>query len=229
PSWTGCWAFHSCSWSWASSASAFIERSSAAARFEPHERFNRAPGRRPLRSTRLSTALVRAERMRIKLLLSTLGLASAVGLVVPATAGSTPADAGSLVKEPIVIGHRGAAGYRPEHTLASYETAIALGADYVQPDLVSTKDGGLVARHENEISTTTDVASHPEFAARRATKTVDGVAVTGWFTEDFTLAELQTLRAVERLPAIRPQNTVYNGQFEVPTFQEVIDLVKKVN
>src|SRR6266498_5484220 len=100
----------------------------------------------------------------------------------------------------LIIGHRGAAGYRPEHTLASYELAIELGADYIEPDLVSTKNHVLVARHENDISGTTDVASHPEFADRKTTKTVDGNAITGWFTEDFTLAELKTLRAKERLP-----------------------------
>ncbi|WP_278256662.1 glycerophosphodiester phosphodiesterase family protein [Nocardioides convexus] len=101
-----------------------------------------------------------------------------------------------------------------------------MGADYVEPDLVSTKDGVLVARHENEISGTTDVAAHPEFAARKTTKVIDGTAITGWFTEDFTLRETKTLRAKERLPQVRPGNTVYDGKFEIPTFQEVIDLVK---
>jgi glycerophosphoryl diester phosphodiesterase len=101
-----------------------------------------------------------------------------------------------------------------------------MGADYIEPDLVSTKDGVLVARHENEISTTTDVASRPEFAALRTTKTIDGVALTGWFTEDFTLAELKTLRAVERIPQVRPQNTLYNGRYQVPTFDEVLALVR---
>ena len=127
---------------------------------------------------------------------------------------------------PVVIGHRGASGYRPEHTLASYETAINQCADYIEPDVVSTTDGVLVARHENEISGTTDVASHPEFAARKATKTVDGVKVTGWFTEDFTLAELRTLRAKERLPQVRPANTAYDGRYEVPTLDEVMDLAR---
>ncbi|HCF25989.1 MAG TPA: glycerophosphodiester phosphodiesterase, partial [Cyanobacteria bacterium UBA11049] len=103
-------------------------------------------------------------------------------------------------KPPIVIGHRGASGYRPEHTLASYELAIALGADYIEPDLVSTKDGVLIARHENEISGTTDVATRAEFSDRKTTKVIDGVEVTGWFTEDFTLAEIKTLRAKERIP-----------------------------
>jgi glycerophosphoryl diester phosphodiesterase len=129
--------------------------------------------------------------------------------------------------EPLVIAHRGASGYRPEHTLAAYRLAIRMGADYVEPDLVSTKDGVLVARHENEISGTTDVATHPEFAGRRTTKTIDGVSVTGWFTEDFTLAELKTLRAKERLPQVRPDNTRYDGQLEVPTLEEVIQLVKR--
>ena len=126
---------------------------------------------------------------------------------------------------PLVIGHRGACGYRPEHTLESYRLAIRLGADYVEPDLVSTRDGVLVARHENEISGTTDVAAHPEFADRRTTKAVDGVAMTGWFTEDFTLRQLRTLRATERLPEVRPQNTIFDGRYEIPTFQEIIDLV----
>jgi glycerophosphoryl diester phosphodiesterase len=128
---------------------------------------------------------------------------------------------------PIVIGHRGASGYRPEHTLASYRLAIRLGADYVEPDLVSTKDGVLVARHENEIGGTTDVADHPEFADRRTTKVIDGQPVTGWFTEDFTLPELKTLRARERLPQVRPDNTRYDGMFEVPTLDEVLTMVRR--
>jgi glycerophosphoryl diester phosphodiesterase len=127
---------------------------------------------------------------------------------------------------PIVIGHRGASGERPEHTIASYTQAIADGADFVEPDLVSTKDHVLVARHENEISGTTDVAAHPEFAGRKTTKTIDGQQVTGWFTEDFALAELKTLRARERLPQLRPQNTQYDGQFDIPTLTEIIALVQ---
>jgi len=126
---------------------------------------------------------------------------------------------------PLVIAHRGASGYRPEHTLASYRLAIALGADYVEPDLVSTRDGVLVARHENEISQTTDVAARPEYADRLTTKVVDGRILTGWFTEDFTLAELKTLRAVERIPELRPRNTRYDGRYEVPTFDEILTLV----
>jgi glycerophosphoryl diester phosphodiesterase len=133
----------------------------------------------------------------------------------------------SLVAKPLALGHRGAAGYRPEHTLASYQLAIDLGADFIEPDLVSTRDGHLVARHENDISGTTDVASHPEFASRKATRSVDGVAITGWFTEDFTLAELKTLRARERLPDLRPQNATFDGRFEIPTFEEVIALAQR--
>jgi glycerophosphoryl diester phosphodiesterase len=127
----------------------------------------------------------------------------------------------------IVIGHRGASGYRPEHTLAAYGLAIELGADYIEPDLVATRDHVLVVRHENEISGTTDVAGHAEFADRRTMKTIDGVPVTGWFTEDFTLAELQTLRASERLPAIRPASAAFDGRYHIPTFQQVIDLAKQ--
>ncbi|MEU3314641.1 glycerophosphodiester phosphodiesterase [Streptomyces sp. NPDC006662] len=123
---------------------------------------------------------------------------------------------------PLVIGHRGSSGYRPEHTLGSYQLALDLGADVVEQDLVPTRDGHLVCRHENEIGGTTDVADHPEFAGRRTTKTVDGVSVTGWFTEDFTLAELRTLRAKERIPAIRQRNTLYDGRWPVPTFEEVL-------
>lgn len=125
-----------------------------------------------------------------------------------------------------VIGHRGASGYRPEHTLASYETALLMCADYIEPDVVPTKDGVLVARHENDITGTTNVASKPEFAGRKTTKTIDGVAITGWFTEDFTLAELKTLRAVERLPAVRPANTAFDGAYEVPTLDEVLDFAR---
>lgn len=128
---------------------------------------------------------------------------------------------------PIVIAHRGASGERPEHTLASYALAIEQGADYIEPDLVLTRDGVLVARHENEISETTDVADRPKFAARKATKTIDGQQVTGWFTEDFTLAELKTLRARERLPQLR--GTAHDGQYEIPTFEEILDLLVQAN
>lgn len=128
---------------------------------------------------------------------------------------------------PIVIAHRGASGERPEHTIAAYQLAIAQGADVIEPDLVPTSDGVLVARHENEISETTDVADHPEFADRRTTKTIDGKELTGWFTEDFTVAELKTLRAKERLPLMRPGNRDYDGTETIPTFDEVIALAKK--
>ncbi|MDG4763590.1 glycerophosphodiester phosphodiesterase [Solwaraspora sp. WMMD406] len=150
-------------------------------------------------------------------------------VAIPAAATATrPAQRGKPQAEaaPLVIAHRGASGYRPEHTLAAYQLAIRQGADYIEPDLVPTADGVLVARHENEISGTTDVADRAEFADRRTTKTIDGVSVTGWFTEDFTLAELRTLRALERLPQVRPTNTVFDGQFPVPTLQEIIDLAR---
>ncbi|MFF0262024.1 glycerophosphodiester phosphodiesterase [Streptomyces microflavus] len=123
---------------------------------------------------------------------------------------------------PTVIGHRGASGYRPEHTLGSYQLALDLGAHIVEQDLVPTKDGHLVCRHENDITGTTDVADHPEFAGRKATKSIDGVSYTGWFTEDFTLAELKTLRAKERIPGNRPDNTLYDGRWTIPTFEEVL-------
>ncbi|WP_370289473.1 glycerophosphodiester phosphodiesterase [Nocardioides sp.] len=165
--------------------------------------------------------------------------ATAAPTARPATAPAKTAGPGQPAKpakpvdrdrgrvRPLVFAHRGASGYRPEHTLAAYQLAVDLGADYIEPDLVPTKDGQLVARHENEISGTTDVAQHPEFADRRTTKVVDGVSETGWFTEDFTLAELKTLRAIERLPQVRPANTAYDGRFEVPTLQEVIDLARR--
>lgn len=123
-----------------------------------------------------------------------------------------------------IFGHRGASALRPEHTLASYQKAIEDGADYIEPDLVCTKDGVLVARHENNISQTTDVASRLPFAARKVTKIVDGQKQDGWFVEDFTLAELKTLRAIERLPQLRPENAKFDGQFDVPTFAEIIAL-----
>ena len=141
-------------------------------------------------------------------------------------AAATPALAKPRRSRPLVIAHRGASGERPEHTLMAYRLAIAQGADYIEPDLVVTKDGALVARHENEIAGTTDVASRPEFAARKATRTIDGEAVTGWFTEDFTLAELKTRRARERLPALRPVSAALDGREAIPTFQEVMALAK---
>ncbi|HEY9375105.1 glycerophosphodiester phosphodiesterase [Streptomyces sp.] len=123
---------------------------------------------------------------------------------------------------PTVIAHRGASGYRPEHTLGSYQLALDMGAHVIEQDLVPTKDGHLVCRHENDITGTTDVADHPEFASRKTAKSVDGVSLTGWFTEDFTLAELKTLRTKERIPAVRQENTLYDGRWEIPSFEEVL-------
>ena len=143
-----------------------------------------------------------------------------------AMAAIDTADATTAPRRAIVIAHRGASADRPEHTLAAYELAIAQGADFIEPDLVSTRDHILVARHENEISGTTDVAAHPEFAGRRATRIIDGTRATGWFTEDFSLAELKTLRARERLPALRPANTAHDGKFAIPTLGEIIALAK---
>lgn len=128
--------------------------------------------------------------------------------------------------EPVVIAHRGASGERPEHTLMAYRLAVDEGADFIEPDLVVTKDGHLVVRHENEIAGTTDVAARPEFAARRTSKIIDGEKVEGWFAEDFTLAELKTLRARERLPELRPGSARFDGREPIPTFQEVIELAK---
>jgi glycerophosphoryl diester phosphodiesterase len=170
----------------------------------------------------------RISRRPTALLLAAALLVLALSQVAGASRGQERVDKGGKPERrlPLVIGHRGASGYRPEHTLASYRLAIEMGADYIEPDLVSTKDHVLVARHENNIADTTDVAAHPEFASRRTTKTIDGTPMTGWFTEDFTLAELRTLRAKERLPDLRPANTAFDGLYQVPTFQEVIDLAK---
>jgi glycerophosphoryl diester phosphodiesterase len=170
-------------------------------------------------------------------ILTVLAVTAALGFSAPAHLAASaapatrpaPATVQTQMDRPLVVGHRGASGYRPEHTLASYELAARMGADFIEPDLVSTKDHVLVARHENEISGTTDVASRPEFAGRRATKTIDGKALTGWFTEDFTLAELKTLRAVERLPQVRQENTMYDGRYEVPTFGEVLRLRERLS
>lgn len=167
--------------------------------------------------------------MRLAPLKSTLAIALATLALGAAAQAAWPPT-------PTVIAHRGASALRPEHTLAAYQKAIDDGADIIEPDLVITKDGVLVARHENAIAilnadgsvkeATTDVVDRPEFAARKATRSIDGQSITGWFTEDFTLAELKTLRARERIPAQRPANVAYNGQFEIPTLQEVIDLAK---
>jgi glycerophosphoryl diester phosphodiesterase len=175
-----------------------------------------------------------ASRTRVRLLIAG---ALSVLLIAGALAGPSfahrdrPQGAGHHpgAHRVLIIGHRGSAGYRPEHTLAAYELGARMGADYVEPDLVTTKDHVLVARHEPNITDTTDVASHPEFADRKTTKTIDGLTQTGWFTDDFTLAELKTLRAKERLPAVRQRNTIYDGRYQVPTFQEVIDLVKRLS
>ena len=128
--------------------------------------------------------------------------------------------------QPVVIGHRGAPAYRPEHTAASYQLAIDLGAELIEPDVVVSRDGILVVRHESELSLSTDVAGRAEFAGRRTIKEVDGHEHTGWFAEDFTLAELRTLRAVERMPELRPLNTAYDGHFGILTLGEVISLAR---
>ncbi len=127
--------------------------------------------------------------------------------------------------KPLVLAHRGASALRPEHTLASYAKAIADGADFIEPDLVMTRDGVMIARHENNIAETTDIASHPEFAARRTTKVIDGQAQTGWFTEDFTFAELKTLRARERLGALRPESRSYDDLFQLVSLDEIADFL----
>jgi glycerophosphoryl diester phosphodiesterase len=151
-------------------------------------------------------------------------LTTVVAVAIP----SSPAIAATFNtldnQPPIVIGHRGASGYRPEHTLESYALAIEQGADFIEPDLVSTKDGVLIARHEVNITGTTDVSTRREFKDRYTTKTIDGVTESGWFADDFTLAEIKTLRAIERLP-FRDQS--FNGLYQIPTLQEVIDLAKQ--
>jgi len=131
----------------------------------------------------------------------------------------------TVQQKPLVIAHRGASGYRPEHSRAAYELAFALGADAVEPDIVATKDGVLVLRHENEISGTTDVAAHPEFAKRKTTKTIDGVSLTGWFTEDFTWAELSTLRVVERLPKVRQTSTTFDGRQGILRLSDLVGII----
>ncbi|MCT9818950.1 glycerophosphodiester phosphodiesterase family protein [Microbacterium sp. W1N] len=132
-------------------------------------------------------------------------------------------------RRPLVIGHRGAPGYRPEHTRSSYDLALAMGVDAVEPDVVFTRDAVAVVRHENEISTTTDVADRPEFADRRTTKTIDGAAHTGWFTEDFTWDELATLRCRERLPKVRPSSATFDGTQPVLRLSDVLDLVRQAS
>lgn len=128
--------------------------------------------------------------------------------------------------QPLVIAHRGASGYVPEHTLGAYALAVTMSSDYIEPDVVMTRDGHIIARHDNELGLTTNVAEHPEFASRYRTQSVDGREISGWFTEDFTLAEIKTLRSIERIPNIRPGNKRMDGAFDVPTMQEIIDLAK---
>ena len=142
-------------------------------------------------------------------------------------AASQPPSNNAEYIEPtlLIIGHRGASALRPEHTLAAYQKAIDDGTDFIEPDLVPTLDGYLIARHENEIGGTTNVSSLPQFAERKTSKVVDGVTYTGWFTEDFTLNELKQLKARERIPEIRPANAQYNDQFDLPTLDEIIELV----
>lgn len=170
---------------------------------------------------------------RIFPVLAAAAVAAASTLAIAPTASGSPEDNAPSQKHhntaPLILAHRGASGYRPEHTTAAYQLAAAMGADYIEPDLVMTKDGVLVDRHEPEISSTTNVADHPEFASRKTTKNLDGVATTGWFTEDFTLAELKTLRAKERLPQLRQENTIYDGRYQVPTFEEVLTLREELS
>lgn len=169
------------------------------------------------------------------------GLAAAVvvGLAaLPLLAQAFAAEALSAEVQPLsepaarpclIIAHRGASALVPEHTLEAYAIAARLGADYIEPDLVMTRDGALIARHDNVLNLTTDVASHPEFAARRTTRSVDGEVVEGWFSEDFTLAEIKTLRSIERIPELRPRNTMFDGRFAIPTFDEILDLAKMLS
>jgi glycerophosphoryl diester phosphodiesterase len=151
-------------------------------------------------------------------------LAAATALVGSGRAAALSPAPLAPARAPVeVMGHRGACALWPEHTLASYAQAIRDGADYIEPDLVCTRDGVLVARHENKLSETTDVAQHPAFANRRQRKTIDGVTEEGWYVEDFSLDELKRLRAVERIPQVRPGNAQHDGQFQIPTWDEIID------
>lgn len=177
-----------------------------------------APGGHVRRGRRLAVVLI-AVALVLGGAACTAGGATDAPTATRATTARLHADRPALI-----LGHRGAAGYRPEETLAADETGVRMGADLIELDLVSTKDHVLVARHENEISGTTDVADHPEFASRRTTKTIDGTTQKGWFTEDFTLAELRTLRAKERIPQVRPGNAQYDGRFPIATFDEVLAL-----
>ncbi len=173
---------------------------------------------------RFSTRIPRGEALMHTFSIRPAALALTAALALAACGGSDSPSYPTLNGDtPLVIGHRGASGYRPDHTLESYKLAIDMGADFIEPDLVATKDGVLVARHEPNITGTTDVATRPEFASRKTTKNVDGVNEEGWFVSDFTLAELKTLRAVQPL-SDRDQS--YNGKFQIPTFEEVLDLAK---
>jgi glycerophosphoryl diester phosphodiesterase len=156
-------------------------------------------------------------------------IAGALWLCVMALTVAEESVGNRAARRPVVIAHRGASGQRPEHTLAAYQLAAEQGADYIEPDLVITKDGVLVARHEPEIGETTDVADHPEFASRKATKSMGGRDQAGWFVEDFTLAELKTLRARERLPKLRPESARFDNQFEIPTFPEILRLREELS
>lgn len=177
----------------------------------------RQPGRVPGRRALLGAAVLGAGG-------AALGLAGTARADGPAGATAARSRGGSYrdLPHPTVIAHRGTSGYRPEHTLGSYQLALDMGAHVIEQDLVPTKDGHLVCRHENDITATTDVADHAEFAGRKTTKSIDGVELTGWFSEDFTLAELKTLRAKERIPGTRQHSTLYDGRWEVPTFEEVL-------
>ncbi|WP_242124276.1 glycerophosphodiester phosphodiesterase [Sphingobium sp. Sx8-8] len=168
----------------------------------------------------MAASLSRRGLLRSAAQLPLLGAAAATGV---ANAASLTRDGGR--KRPVLLAHRGCSALRPEHTLGSYAKAIQDGADFVEPDLVPTKDGVLVARHENNIAETTDVAAHPEFAGRKTAKTIDGEQQVGWFTEDFTFAELKTLRAKERLGAMRPESQSYDGQFQIVSMEEIADFV----
>ncbi|MEU7280745.1 glycerophosphodiester phosphodiesterase [Streptomyces sp. NPDC045431] len=171
--------------------------------------------------------MTQGARRRAVLGAAVLGSAAVLSAGSAGTAQARPSAPHRRLPVPTVIAHRGASGYRPEHTLGSYQLALDMGAHVIEQDLVPTKDGHLVCRHENDITGTTDVADHPEFASRKTTKTVDGTTLTGWFTEDFTLAELKTLRAKERIPATRQENTLYDGRWTVPTFEEVLRWAEK--
>jgi glycerophosphoryl diester phosphodiesterase len=162
--------------------------------------------------------------MKLRSTMNAVAITAALATLAPAIATANDSGRSADEPNPLVIGHRGAAGYLPDHTLAGYRLAIRLGADYIEPDLVATKDGRLIARHEPNITTTTDVAQHPEFADRKRTAIVDGVEEEGWFASDFTLAEIRTLRAVQPL-AERPQQ--FNGRFRIPTLEQVIRLAKR--